>query len=360
MTHALLKFSTDQKKLIFTSSSKKNQKKEVSSHYDIGNDFYKLWLDETMSYSCGYFRSKQDTLYDAQCNKVGRTLQKLCLKEGMTLCDIGCGWGFLLIQAVKKYKVRGVGVTLSEEQKSEETVMNKKKCAAILFTPVLAASISACGSENFTSGGTNQTVPTDGRVLIAYFTAAENSGVDAEASASYSDVDGEPKGRMQALAEMIQAETGGDLFFIQTEETYPADGGDLIDYASDEKSEDARPELSTQIDNLDDYDVIFVGYELYAVCGTCVSGNCFICTETGYPSDPSSVPSARSVRAERSDSGTVGDGLYRSCSLDFPVAEDPEISAVRRRRRITGKSGTASVLRSESNIDKSKSFLYSI
>lgn len=116
------KFSTDQKKLkklIFPSSSKKNQKKEVSSHYDIGNDFYKLWLDETMSYSCGYFKNEQDTLYDAQCNKVDRTLQKLCLKEGMTLCDIGCGWGFLLIQAAKKYKVRGVGVTLSEEQKKE-------------------------------------------------------------------------------------------------------------------------------------------------------------------------------------------------------------------------------------------------
>ena len=116
------KFSTDHKKLkkiIFPSLSKQNQKKEVSSHYDIGNDFYKLWLDGTMSYSCGYFRSDTDTLYDAQCNKVDRTLEKLHLQEGMTLCDIGCGWGFLLIQAAKKYKVHGVGITLSEEQKKE-------------------------------------------------------------------------------------------------------------------------------------------------------------------------------------------------------------------------------------------------
>ena len=116
------KFSTDQKKLknlIFSSSSKKNQKKEVSSHYDIGNDFYKLWLDETMSYSCGYFQSEEDSLCDAQRNKVNRALEKLYLKEGMTLCDIGCGWGYLLIQAAKKYKVRGVGITLSEEQKKE-------------------------------------------------------------------------------------------------------------------------------------------------------------------------------------------------------------------------------------------------
>lgn len=108
------------------------------------------------------------------------------------------------------------------------------------------------GSSEENAGGSN--------ILIAYFTAAENSGVDAEASASYSEVDGEAKGRMEALAEMIQAETGGDLFSIQTEEVYPADGGDLIDYAAEEQDEDARPELSTHIENLDNYDTIFIGY----------------------------------------------------------------------------------------------------
>lgn len=116
------KFSTDSKKLkklIFTSSSKRNQKKEVSSHYDIGNDFYKLWLDETMSYSCGYFKTDADSLYEAQCHKVERILEKLYLSENMTLCDIGCGWGFLLIEAAKRYKVRGTGITLSTEQKKK-------------------------------------------------------------------------------------------------------------------------------------------------------------------------------------------------------------------------------------------------
>ena len=98
---------------------KKNQKKEVSSHYDIGNDFYKLWLDETMSYSCGYFKHEDDTLYQAQKNKVDYILEKLYLKEGMTLLDIGCGWGFLLIEAAKKYKIKGTGITLSEEQYKE-------------------------------------------------------------------------------------------------------------------------------------------------------------------------------------------------------------------------------------------------
>lgn len=116
------KFSTDRKALkhlLFSSRSKRNQKKEVSSHYDIGNDFYSLWLDETMSYSCGYFASEQDTLADAQRYKVDRILQKLYLQEGMTLCDIGCGWGFLLIEAAKKYKVHGTGITLSREQKKK-------------------------------------------------------------------------------------------------------------------------------------------------------------------------------------------------------------------------------------------------
>lgn len=116
------KFSTDKKalkKLIFSSSAKKNQEKEVRSHYDIGNDFYKLWLDETLSYSCGYFVHEDDTLYQAQVNKVDHILEKLYLKEGMTLLDIGCGWGFLLIEAAKKYKVHGTGITLSEEQYKE-------------------------------------------------------------------------------------------------------------------------------------------------------------------------------------------------------------------------------------------------
>lgn len=116
------RFSTDEsalKKLVFSSTAKKNQKKEVQSHYDIGNDFYRLWLDETMSYSCGYFLHGDDSLYQAQVNKVDYILKKLYLQEGMSLLDIGCGWGFLLIEAARKYGVRGVGITLSQEQYRE-------------------------------------------------------------------------------------------------------------------------------------------------------------------------------------------------------------------------------------------------
>lgn len=124
-------FSKDEsklKKLMNTSLGKKNQEKEVTSHYDIGNDFYSLWLDETMSYSCAYFKSEEDSLYEAQVNKVDHILDKLFLdeykeneqrlpdKERMSILDIGCGWGFLLLRACKKYKIKGMGITLSREQ----------------------------------------------------------------------------------------------------------------------------------------------------------------------------------------------------------------------------------------------------
>lgn len=108
-------------------------------------------------------------------------------------------------------------------------------------------------TENSVSEGSNG-------ILIAYFTAAENSGVDVSSSASYSNVNGEAKGRLRALADMIQAETGGDLFSIQTSVVYPADIGELINYADEEQTDNARPELNSHIENLDNYSTIFVGY----------------------------------------------------------------------------------------------------
>ncbi|MGL5646825.1 MAG: class I SAM-dependent methyltransferase [Clostridium sp.] len=98
------------------SNSRSKSKADIASHYDIGNDFYSIWLDETMSYSCGYFKHEDDTLYDAQMNKIHHILKKLNLKEGQTLLDVGCGWGYLVIEAAKLYKVKAMGITLSEEQ----------------------------------------------------------------------------------------------------------------------------------------------------------------------------------------------------------------------------------------------------
>lgn len=136
---------------------------------------------------------------------------------------------------------------------------------SLSFTVTACGGNKSSGSSNNSSNSSNSKenqaqVKTDGNVLVAYFTAAENSGVDAVASASYSEVNGEAVGRVRALADMIQAKTGGELFSIQTSVVYPADGGELIDYAQKEQDDNARPELTSHIENLDNYNTIFIGF----------------------------------------------------------------------------------------------------
>lgn len=99
------------------SHSEKNSKSDVQDHYDIGNDFYKLWLDDTLTYSCAYFTNgNHDDLKQAQLDKVDHILQKLNPVPGKTLLDIGCGWGTLMLTAAQKYGLKVTGVTLSQEQ----------------------------------------------------------------------------------------------------------------------------------------------------------------------------------------------------------------------------------------------------
>lgn len=96
--------------------SKNDEEEFVQDHYDIGNDFYKLWLDDTMTYSCAYFEKPDDTLKQAQINKVHHILKKLNPQPGKTLVDIGCGWGTLMLTAAQEYHLKVTGITLSEEQ----------------------------------------------------------------------------------------------------------------------------------------------------------------------------------------------------------------------------------------------------
>ena len=94
----------------------------VRSHYDKSNEFFKLWLDPSMTYSCGYFDENPDpqhltkTLEEAQYAKRKLALDKLNLEPGMTLLDIGSGWGSTMRHAVQEYDVNVIGLTLSENQ----------------------------------------------------------------------------------------------------------------------------------------------------------------------------------------------------------------------------------------------------
>jgi cyclopropane-fatty-acyl-phospholipid synthase len=88
----------------------------IQFHYDVSNDFYRLFLDEQMVYSCGYFRNWDESLDQAQINKLDMICRKLQLHEGEKFLDIGCGWGALVCHAAKYYGVHAHGITLSEEQ----------------------------------------------------------------------------------------------------------------------------------------------------------------------------------------------------------------------------------------------------
>lgn len=92
-------------------------KEDIQRHYDVGNDFYKIWLDKTMTYSCAYFNeNNHDNLYQAQLDKVHHILKKLDPQKGKTLLDIGCGWGTLMLTGAREYGLKVTGVTLSQEQ----------------------------------------------------------------------------------------------------------------------------------------------------------------------------------------------------------------------------------------------------
>jgi cyclopropane fatty-acyl-phospholipid synthase-like methyltransferase len=89
---------------------------DVQSHYDLSDDFYRLFLDPSHTYSCAYFERDDMTLQEAQIAKIDLSLGKLNLQPGMTLLDIGCGWGATMMRAVETYDVNVVGLTLSENQ----------------------------------------------------------------------------------------------------------------------------------------------------------------------------------------------------------------------------------------------------
>ena len=98
------------------SHSKASDQQAIAYHYDVSNDFYALWLDPAMVYSCAYFERGDETLAQAQQQKLDHILTKVRLQPGQRLLDIGCGWGALVLRAAEKYGAQCVGVTLSQNQ----------------------------------------------------------------------------------------------------------------------------------------------------------------------------------------------------------------------------------------------------
>lgn len=178
-----------------------------------------------------------------------------------------------------------------EKQKAGGRRM-KRKIVILSLAGTMIFSLAACGSKDTSQENNNRNAQSiqesepdnermadaeqqndaadsgtaqnaDSNILIAYFTVPEDidiSGIDADAGASVVVQNGEAVGNMQFMAETIQQAVGGELFRIETEEEYPLDHDPLVDQAADEQSENARPALSTHIENLEKYDTIFVGY----------------------------------------------------------------------------------------------------
>ena len=97
------------------SHSRARDKEKIAYHYDVSDDFYRLFLDEQLVYSCAYYRDGNDSLDRAQVDKIDHILNKVQLKEGDRLLDVGCGWGALIVRAAQR-GAHAVGVTLSENQ----------------------------------------------------------------------------------------------------------------------------------------------------------------------------------------------------------------------------------------------------
>lgn len=104
-------------KHLLRNNSKKNSRKNISEHYDLSNDFYKLMLDDTMMYSAAIFKDKKEDLFEAQKRKISHLANKLNIQEGDEVLEIGSGWGSMALHLAKEKKCKVTTVTLSNEQK---------------------------------------------------------------------------------------------------------------------------------------------------------------------------------------------------------------------------------------------------
>jgi len=101
---------------VLNRNTRRGSRKNIAAHYDLGNDFYQLWLDQKMMYSCAYFESPETSLEDASVAKLDRICRKLELAVGDSVVEIGTGWGGFAIHAAKHYGCHVTTTTISEQQ----------------------------------------------------------------------------------------------------------------------------------------------------------------------------------------------------------------------------------------------------
>jgi cyclopropane-fatty-acyl-phospholipid synthase len=121
---------------------------DVQTHYDLSDDFFRLFLDPSQTYSCAYFERDDMTLEEAQLAKIDLSLGKCDLKPGMTLLDIGCGWGATIHRAVEKYDVNVIGLTLSQNQ--HDYVQKKLANSDVVRDSGRSTEVRLQGWEEFT------------------------------------------------------------------------------------------------------------------------------------------------------------------------------------------------------------------
>ena len=145
--------------------------------------------------------------------------------------------------------------------------MKKVSSIIISILAVFAIGFTACssdGNNNDTPNGTEEVVPGNNhKVLIAYFSEPLPDGVDASTSASRLVINDNVVGSVEYLAQLIRQNTGGDMVRIQTATPYPGNFDDLADLANQERQNNVLPALSTNIEDFDNYDVVFVGYPIW-------------------------------------------------------------------------------------------------
>src|SRR6185503_5957304 len=148
-------------------------RENVHDHYDLGNDFYRLWLDREMVYTCAYFPSPDAALEEAQTSKMDLVCRKLQLRAGERVIEAGCGWGALALHMARNYGVRVRAFNISKEQiawarerAAREGLADRAECVAFVSVGML----EHVGLPDFPALGEviDRTLAADGRGLLHF------------------------------------------------------------------------------------------------------------------------------------------------------------------------------------------------